>query len=167
MLGNGVGLNGLGSLSGLGSGGFPHAQGLQSNGYTAWLEAQAKYEQAHAQYAAAIQPQVKVEFPPTQLSKEPTRMRTIKFLFIYALVGIATFSWLYKHQVSGLTGGDREFVSVSGGLFWPVYWAGKIVFVADDAITAATAPAPAPSCRDDAGNTWRVPFDGICWFSHQ
>lgn len=69
-------------------------------------------------------------------------MRTIKFLFLYSLIGIATFSWLYKHQAAQLTGGDREFASVSGGVFWPVYWAGKVVFTADDAITAATAPKP-------------------------
>lgn len=93
-------------------------------------------------------------------------MRTIKFLLVYFLAAFITGSWLYNHALRSNDHGDRVVGALFGGLGWPVYWTGKVVFTADGAITAATAPAPEPTCRDEAGNTWRLPADGVCQISH-
>jgi hypothetical protein len=113
-------------------------------------------------YACPTEPvQEIIETTPPPPPPKESPMRIITALCLYALIGFSTFSWLYNHQLADMTH-DREPVAFLGGVLWPVYWTGKLVFATDGAITGALN-APKLTCQDDHGNTWG-PVNGVCQF---
>lgn len=136
-------------------------------------QAAANYQQ----YLQAPLSGIKVPEPPTISTPEIPTMKPLKFIIFYALVAFGTFTWLYNHQEwpeGFISQANRQAGSFLGAAGWPIYWSGRAVFAADDAITAAVprvtewwnAPAPdiSPMCFNEAtGETVRA-RNGFCRF---
>lgn len=145
---------------------------------------QQQYDQywaAQAEYQQLIQDRppsgIKVPEPPTYIEipiPEIPPMKPLKFIIFYALVAFSTFTWQYNHT-EWENKLDRVPGSVLSAVAWPIYWSGRLVFAADDAITAAVprvvewwnAPAPDTSlvCTNEAtGEIVRANKYGLCVF---
>lgn len=88
---------------------------------------------------------------------------------LYLAIAFLTFAWIqetplseqeaaFQKQCPTCRHDGRDFASLLGGIFWPIYWSGH------GALTVVRYAKTQPSaliCKDMVGNTWK-PTDGIC-----
>lgn len=91
-------------------------------------------------------------------------MKVLANVIVYLVIGFGTFSYVHNHVEWGKDASDqldRQFGSVLGGVFWPVYWSGSLAFGIDSVVTSWLDSPKVLICKDDQGNTWK-PEGNIC-----